>query len=346
MKIGLLTYHNSTNYGAVLQCYATCRALKEMGHEVEIINFCQDEKKSSRSFIFYFKVKNFFRFMAEMYPKQTEYIASLEILKKKITDYNCLMVGSDQVWNPQIAREKLEAYFLNFGNENIRRISYASSFGIGEWPQDKNNLVPIIKQNLSRFKAISVREETGRQIIADKFGLSSEVVLDPTLLHREYAELTGVVAPNHSIICYLLNRSMKQLEKVKHLASFMGMKPRMISTIHYVKGFSYTYPPSIENWLRYIAGAEFVVTDSFHGLAFSLIYNKQFVVISPNNGKNSRLLDLLKLVGLEERHFFDEEDVPYNELISKKIDYTEVNKRLDKMREKSWKFINDALKEA
>ena len=346
MKIGLLTYHNSTNYGAVLQCYATCRALKELGHEVEIINFCQDEKKSSRSFMFYFKVKNFFRFMGERYPKLSDPIDNIEILKKKVMNYDCLMVGSDQVWNPQIACDKLEAYFLNFGSEVMKRVSYASSFGIGEWPEEKNDLVPIIKQSLSRFNAISVREETGKQIIADKFGLSSEVVLDPTLLHRGYAELTGEVVPNHSIICYLLNRSKKQLEKVKHLASLLGMKPRMMSTIHYVKGFTYTYPPSIENWLRYIAGAEFVVTDSFHGLAFSLIYNKQFVVISPNNGKNSRLLDLLKLVGLENRHFFDDEDVPYNELISEKINYTEVNKRLDKMREKSWEFMKEALKEA
>lgn len=344
MKIGLLTYHNSTNYGAVMQCYATCRALKELGHEVEIINFCQDEKKSSRSFIFYFKMKNFFRFMDERYPKLTESIDNIEILKKRVMNYDCLMVGSDQVWNPQIARDKLEAYFLSFGSEGMRRVSYASSFGIGEWPEDKDDLVPVIKQNLSRFNAISVREDTGRQIIADKFGLNSKVVLDPTLLHRGYTELSGEVVPNHQVICYLLYRSQKQLEKVKHLASLLGKKPRMISTIHYVKGFTYTYPPSIENWLRYMAGAEFIVTDSFHGLAFSLIYNKQFVVISPNNGKNSRLLDLLKLVGLEERHFFDDEEVPYDRLLSEKIDYAAVNKRLDKMREKSWNFLKDALK--
>lgn len=344
MRIGLLTYHNSTNYGAVMQCYATCRALRELGHDVELINFCQDEKKSSRSFIFYFKVKNFFRFMDERYPKLTEPIDSIEALKKRTMNYDCLMVGSDQVWNPQIARDKLESYFLNFGNEDMRRVSYASSFGIGEWPKDKNELVPIIKQNLLRFNAISVREETGKQIIVNQFGLQSEVVLDPTLLHHDYNELTGQISPNQQFVCYLLYRSPKQLDAVKQLAAKFDKKPRMISTIHYVKGFTYTYPPSIENWLRYISGAELVVTDSFHGLAFSLIYNKQFVVISPNNGRNSRLVDLLKLAGLENRHFFDDEVIPYERILNERIDYQEVNKRLNVMREKSWNFLRNALK--
>lgn len=282
--------------------------------------------------------------MDERYPRLTEPIDNIEALKKMVMNYDCLMVGSDQVWNPQIARDKQEAYFLNFGNENIRRVSYASSFGIGEWPEDKNDLLPIIKQNLSRFKAISVREETGKHIIYNKFGLESEVVLDPTLLHRDYKELSGELSSNLQIICYLLYRSDKQLEKVKHLAECFGKKPRMISTIHYVKGFTYTYPPSIESWLRYIGGAEFVVTDSFHGLAFSLIFNKQFVVISPNNGRNSRLTDLLELVGLEHRHFFDDETVPYEKLMNEKINYMEVNKRLNAMREKSWNFLKNALK--
>ena len=93
-----------------------------------------------------------------------------------------------------------------------------------------------------------------------------------------------------------------------------------------------------------MSGAEFVVTDSFHGLAFSLIYNKQFVVISPNNGLNSRLIDLLKLVGLENRHFFDEEDVPYERIFNEKIDYDQVNKLLDVQRVRSWNFLREALK--
>lgn len=343
MKIGLLTYHNSTNYGAVLQTYATCRALLELGHEVEIIDFRQDEKKSSRSFVFYFKVKNFWRFMGERYPRLTEPIATIEELKARKWDYDCLIVGSDQVWNPQIALDKLEAYFLNFGDDNLKRFSYASSFGIAEWPQNKDNLISVIKKDLSCFNAISVREETGQKIIKETFGLDSKVVLDPTLLHRDYKELIGEIKPNHEIINYLLYRSPKQLEIIKHLSAMMGKKPRMISTIHYVKGFTYTYPPSIEAWLRYMSGAEYVMTDSFHGLAFSLIFNKQFIVISPNNGRNSRLLNLLKSVGLEHRHYFDTDEIPYEKILEEKIDYIEVSKRLGALRDRSWDYLKNAL---
>lgn len=344
MKIGLLTYHNSINYGAVLQTYATCRALQELGHEVEIIDFRQDEKKSSRSFVFYFKVKNFWRFMDERYPQLSEPIKTIEELKARKWNYDSLIVGSDQVWNPQIALDKLEAYFLNFGDDGVKRFSYASSFGIAEWPKEKNNYISVIKKSLSRFNAISVREESGQRLMKDVFGRKAKVVLDPTLLHRDYTELMGNVKSNHEVISYLLNRSTKQLEIVKHISFVMGKKPRMVSTIHYVKGFIYTYPPSIEGWLRYMSGAEFIITDSFHGLAFSLIFNKQFLVVSPNNGLNSRLLHLLKSVGLEHRHFFDTEEIPYDKILNEKIDYTEVNKRLDALRENSWSYLEDALR--
>lgn len=343
MKIGLLTYHNSTNYGAVLQCYATCRALQELGHKVEIINFCQDEKRSSRSFIFYFKVKNFLRFMDERYPQLTKPINSIHELKQFHMDYDCLIVGSDQVWNPQIAKDKLDAYFLNFGGDDKLRLSYASSFGVGEWPKDKENLVQDIKKNLEHFSAISVREETGKRIIQNNFDLHAQVVLDPTLLHKDYAELTGEILSNHQIVCYILNRSKKQLDAALQMSKCFGKKPRMISTIHYVKGFKYTYPPSIENWLQYMAGADFIITDSFHGLAFSLIYNKQFVVISPNNGKNSRLIDLLRLVGLENRYFLDTDEIPFEQLRTERIDYETVNLFLNKQRDLSWAFLKDSL---
>ena len=117
----------------------------------------------------------------------------------------------------------------------------------------------------------------------------------------------------------------------------------MISTIRPTLGFRYVYPPSIENWIRYIAGAKFVITDSFHGLAFSLIYKKQFVVISPSNVKNSRLKDLLKSVGLEDRYFDESDPIIYHELQNKKIDYDKVNSKLDILKKISWNYLKNAL---
>lgn len=343
MRIGLLTYHHSANYGAVMQSYATCRALKELGHEVEFLNFQQDEKRLNSSIIFYFKIKAFDRFMTTFYPAETKLLQSMDDLNVIASNYDCLMVGSDQVWNPEISKNKYLAYFLDFGGSDIRRISYASSFGISRWPEQYQNLLPNINRSLHKFYGISVREETGKQLIGNLFGLKSQVVLDPTLLHNDYHEITGNISDNEEVICYLLNRTELQLKKTILLSKSLGKTPKMISTIRPTWGFRYVYPPSIENWIRHIAGAKFVVTDSFHGLAFSLIYNKQFIVISPNNGRNSRLKDLLLSVGIEDRYFDENDKIPYNKLMEKSIDYDKVNIKLQALKDISWNYLRNAL---
>lgn len=343
MRIGLLTYHHSANYGAVMQSYATCRALKELGHEVEFLNFQQDEKRSNSSIIFYFKIKAFDRFMTAFYPSETKILQSMDDLNAIASNYDCLVVGSDQVWNPEISKNKCLAYFLDFGGSDIRRISYASSFGISKWPEQYQNLLPSISGSLHKFYAISVREETGKELLGNLFGLKSQVVLDPTLLHTDYHEITGNISDNEEVICYLLNRTKLQLEKTILLSKSLGKTPKMISTIRPTWGFRYVYPPSIENWIRHIAGAKFVITDSFHGLVFSLIYNKQFVVISPNNGRNSRLKDLLQSVGIEDRYFDENDKISYNNLIENSIDYNKVNVKLQALKDISWNYLKNAF---
>ena len=343
MKIGLLTYHHSMNYGAVLQTYATCRALRELGHEVEIIDFRQPEKKSNWSFPFYFKVKAFDRFKEQFYAPCSDYIDSVEELREKDFDYDCLMVGSDQTWNPNISRDKRLAYFLTFGSPDCRRFSFASSLGVSTWPEKYAGDIPIIKQALANFKAISVRETTGQRLLADTFGVKSTVVLDPTLLHADYGEIIDIVKLKNDIICCLLHRPPLQLRKVRELCSAFSEKGKIISTIRPVRGFSYIYPPSLEKWLSYIAGAKFVITDSFHGVAFSLVFQKDFVVITPDIGKNSRLKDIMDTLGLSNRYFYDTDEIDYNTIINSKIDYNEVNELLKKEREKSWNFLKESL---
>lgn len=343
MKIGLLTYHHSMNYGAVLQTYATCRALKELGHEVEIIDFRHPEKSSNWSFPFYFKVKAFDSFKKKYYAPCTNYIASFEELRARKYDYECLIVGSDQTWNPNISKGNHLAYFLTFGDDTCRRLSYASSFGVSEWPSELEEEVPIIKNALKRFKRISVREETGRELLKKTFGLDSTVVLDPTLLHDDYSELIGEVMQTDNIICCLLHRYPKQMEVIRAFNSFMGKKGKVISTIRPVRGLSYMYPPSLEKWLKSIASAGFVITDSFHGVAFSLIFRREFVVITPDIGKNSRLKDLMNILGLSNRYFLENDNFDFSSIVNKKIDYSKVEKALELERNKSWDFLKNNL---
>ena len=342
MRIGLITYHHSVNYGAMLQCYATVRALQQLGHQVELINVRQEEGRSNFP-VFYFKLKALKRFRQRYYPLETEEFHTIEELQSSNLDYDCLVVGSDQVWNPDISKDKCIVYFLDFGGEKIKRVSYASSFGLTEWPEGKMNLLPKIKRALSRFDAISVRESDGVKLLSEVFGLDGKVVVDPTMLHDNYNEITGPIANNGKVVAYLLNRTPDQLKKTRDLAKQYGQRPLMISTIRPYRGFKYVYPPSIEQWIKYIGGASLVVTDSFHGLVFSVLYKRNFVVITPENGRNSRLKNLMQTLGLMDRYYNDMDDIDYKRFARENVDYDKVMVILDKQRSLSWSFLKDSL---
>lgn len=339
MKIGLLTYHHSVNYGAMLQSYATVKALRSLGHEVEFINIRQEETRGTNPVLFYFKLKALKKFVHKFYPPETREFDSIEELRKADFNYDCMIVGSDQVWNPQISKDKCLAYFLDFGGEDIRRLSYASSFALSKWPTNNNELTAAVAKALNRFSGLSVREKTGQQILKETFHLDSTLVVDPTMLFEDYDEVTGHVNENGNVVAYLLNRTPMQMQKAIELSKAFGKRPKLISTIRPTKGFAYVYPPSIEGWIRYIGGAGLVITDSFHGLVFSLLYKRNFVVITPENGRNSRLKDLLTSYGLSDRYFLETDDIPYNKLINTPIDYTCVFKIMNEQRNSSWEFL-------
>lgn len=344
MRIGLLTYHHTGSYGATLQTYATCKILCDLGHQVEIIDYRLENKRSwLYKALFYFKERNTKRLWKTIYPSLSTYYPNLEALRQSELKYDCIMVGSDQTWNPAISRRQCLAYFLDFGPANIKRISYASSFGVSNWPEEYIHLVPKIKELLNRFNAISTREKEGQALLRSLFEKDSCLVVDPTILMDDYSDLYGEIRPNGKLITFIMNRSNPQLGKVRDFARFYGKKPIMTSTIYPYRGFTYQYPPGIGKWLRNIGGADFVIVDSFHALVFCLKFHKEFLVITPDNGRNSRLLNLLNLVGLRNRFYYDYEDIPYSEVMKDRIDYKHVDEKLDICRMKSIKFLKDNL---
>ncbi len=117
MRIGLLTFHYSMNYGAIMQTYATCRALQELGHDVTIIDFRQPEKKTNRSLLFYYKTKAFDRFTQKHYPRMTKTCYTLDDVIDNSRNFDCLVVGSDQTWNPHITKDKRLIYFFPFAGD-------------------------------------------------------------------------------------------------------------------------------------------------------------------------------------------------------------------------------------
>lgn len=343
MKIGLITYHFSQNYGAVMQTYATCRILKELGHDVEIINIRQNEKRKLRHIVFIPKYKEFDRFINRYYPKQTQLFHNIKDLQEYKFDYDCLLVGSDQVWNPMISKEKCLAYFLNFGASQVKRISYASSFGISQWPQNKMYLLSEINKSLKKFSNISVREKTGQQLLKELFNVDSQVVVDPTMLHSDYREIIDDIPKTNDVICYLLNRTQEQLNASRYISQKLGSKAKLLTSVLPIRGFEYVYPPSIENWIKYIGGAKLVITDSFHGVVFSLLYKRNFMVLAVNNGKNSRLLDLLEVVGLKNRYFTNFEELKSSDIYKLDIDYSVILPILESKRKVSLEYLKNVL---
>ena len=345
MRIGLLTYHHSVSYGATLQTYATCKALQQLGHEVEIIDFRLEDKHSLLyRLVFCLKDYDTRHLWQRVYPKLSSYYPDQTSLQQASLDYDCLMVGSDQTWNPNISGERFLMYFLDFGSDQVRRVSYASSFGVSKWPESYLYAIPEIRRLLGRFHAISTRESAGQRILKQTFGFDATLVVDPTMLIRDYSDLSGEVPPTSMLNSFIMNRTAQQLQRVRELGKVIGKRPVMTSTIRPYSGFTYCYPPSIGKWLRYIGGADFVVVDSFHALVFCLKYQRQFVVITPDNGKNSRLTNLLHLVGLENRFFYDnDQTIPYEQLYCDKIDYTGINRILEAEKEKSLDYLRRSL---
>lgn len=348
MKIALITYYYSCNNGAVMQTYALCRYLKECGHEVELIDVRQKEPiegslavKIIKPLIFRLR---FSKILRNYYPKTTKRYLSIDELQKDPPLADCYIVGSDQVWNPKISKELRDAFFLDFGTDNVRRISYASSFGLSEWPNIGESETMHIKDLLHRFNSVAVRERQGADICRQKFGIDASVVLDPTFLNDNYDEFNQGVKQTDEFVCYKLNRTVDFWGHIQKVASLVHSKPLLLNYNFPKKGYKYCFPPSLRTWMRKLAGAKFIVTDSFHGIAFSIINRKQFVAILNDDGLNSRLINLMQTMGLEDRIYPSVEEMLTDKRWMLPIDYSLLENRIAKEIEYSRQYLKKALK--
>lgn len=350
MKIGLVTYHHSSNVGAMLQTYATCRALKELGHEVIIVDIRQTEDRRKglggimSDLLFYGRNKKYEHFEEQFYPPLTRRYYTMEELQKDPPQVDCLIVGSDQTWNPNISKGVSMAYFLDFGSVKTKRLSYASSFGMDRWNTTMKQTEDVGKA-LHRFSHLSVREKTGATICKETFGLDAKLVVDPTMLFDSYPELTGDIRQRDEVVCYKLQRNEDFYKYIGEIRNRLSLPIRLLNNAYPVRGMRFTSPPGVSEWIRYIGGARFVVTDSFHGVVFSLLYKRNFVVIKSHNGRDSRFVDLLIELGLGDRIFESVEEMCKTDTMTKPIDYAKVKTVLERLRKDSWDYLREALKQ-
>lgn len=268
--------------------------------------------------------------------------------------YGVYVVGSDQIWNAGI---DLETFLLKFVSNTAKKISYAASSGGVDF---KGREKKLIKEELINFDAISVREISLGKQLNDLTNLRIQTVIDPVFLltRKEWNNIAEVPSMKEPyILCYLLGNSKKQRKIAEMVSKRMECKlvvfPYIVdNSFHWYDlkfGDVRDYTSGPKQFLGLIRDAEFIITDSFHAMAFSVIFEKKFCVFSRKTyGKicksNNRITDFLEKIGIENRIAEKEEDVI--ELIGKCVDYDIVMGRLQNWIDNSKQWLQRALKDA
>lgn len=245
-------------------------------------------------------------------------------------------MGSDQVWNRDITGCFGNAFYLDFVC-GTRKVALSSSFGKEKW-EESDEYTEDVKNLLSQFSAISVRESTGVTILNSVFGLKAINLPDPTLGYGKFDNLVLNHKPLHQVFSFLLLEDSSAKQKANHIADILGLPLFQHTTI------TCRLQNGPKHWLTRIKNSEFIITDSFHGLALSLIFNKQFFVFCASEKKFTRLRSLLKLLSLEDRYIESIEDFDNRkDSLLKPIDYTHVNAVLKNEQERYHMFIHNSI---
>jgi len=378
MKIGIVTLPFNWNYGGILQTYALQNVLKELGHEAVTINrntVLMPFKMKVLSFARRFMLRSIFmkKVVVRTWPKKEEektirqhtdrfikeHIAVTDLFKsendfRSIERYGfeAFIAGSDQVWRPKYSPVP-ENHFFGFlpDNNNAIRLSYAASFGVDHWEYTQKKTKACAKL-AQKFNAISVRENSAIELCKKHLGVDSKLVLDPTLLvpKEQYIALVEqdrIEKMPGSLFNYVLDLTPEKVAFIQQAADCLGLKTfssTAAGTFRDLgsKRLSECIFPPVTRWLRSFMDAEFVITDSFHGTAFSIIFNKPFIAIGNKKRGISRFTSLLKMVGLENRLVLEIDDRALK-LVGQPIDFNNVNKNLNQMKKQSVAFLESAL---
>ena len=378
MKIGIITILKVNNYGAELQAYATQAILRQLGYDAEIIDylfyknpesvrtrrsaplFCVPLKKRISEYIYPIvcRLKDAMnrdtlkrreiRF-ASFHQKNTAMpptYKNMDELYNACMDYDVYMTGSDQVWNPGNYTSLLP-YFLDFAPKEHRRIAYAASFGVSQIPEYARK---VYAKYLQTYNAIGVREKDAVEIVKEVANQKAQWVLDPTLLlsKEEWLQVSSPMESSSApyILLYELTpcRYIHQLaEHVRSLRNWSIVRICKSAS----KGENDTTVLNIMDagpaeFLDLFSKAALVITNSFHGTAFSINFQRPFYTVLPlRKQNNSRQRSLLELLGLTQRLLIEGDEFPDDTELM--IDYGPVNRILEQERMKSVHFLKEAI---
>lgn len=360
MKIGILTFHNAYNYGAVLQAYALQCFLKGEGHQVEIVDY--HNYKVDQSYIV-FRRRNILRlnfikaissllisiYRSSLYPRFKKNVEKRLCLSDRVYKLNdtpiinkdVIVVGSDQLWNKKITGLHDPFYWAEFTKQsNVKAITYAVCMNLESLTEED---LDTIKENLQNFSSLSVRESNLASLLQPLTPMHIHISLDPTLM-VERTLWTNLLKnekksfKNPYILVYAILERQKVIENAKRFASSHNMQLVVMSPIAEVKPFKkYFQPSSPLGFMNAIAHASCVITSSFHGLAFSIIFHKEFYVMG-DSGRNERMKSLLNSLGIGSRFVSEIEEAD-----SAVIDYKMVENKLRILRSDSQNYLKEAI---
>lgn len=359
--VAIITYQRAINYGAILQAYALQKIIKEFGNNCEIIDYRNEklenkhkkkkisECKNIKGLIKYFllykntnKKHDKFREFSDKYLNLSNPMYSRTDLIKNESKYDFFITGSDQVWNYKI-NDMDTTYFLDFVKNKSKKKSYAASFGLSEIPLEYKQ---TYKDLLSDFDSILIREKQGAKLIEELASKESTVVLDPTMLlsKKEWLTLSNKVQTLNDkyILVYAFGGSRNIKDLALNISYKTGYKIFWISnTYKYNSKIKFIKSAGPEEFLSLFNNAEYIITNSFHGTAFSINFNKQFFteLLDQATGVNSRLEDILELFNLDKRRILSSEV----SVIESQIDYETVNAKLEEERKKSIYLLKHSI---
>lgn len=381
-RIAIVSCFWVKNYGSVLQAYATQYKLQQMGFDVKTINY-SDTHVGLDKLVFQFKMfeldpcmKSRLRRVLNKRKRGTEISTKIvqrhraltnfvnkHILltskfwdKRKISnivdEYDAVVVGSDQLWLPY--NILVDYYTLNFVPDNIKKVSYATSFGVKEIPK---HFIKRYQKFLKRLDYISVRELAGARLVNELIGKNVPVVCDPTLMLTADDWLSiqdkEPFMKGNYIFCYFLGNNPEHREFAIRLKEKTGLK--IVALLHldeYIQtdeGYADYMPYGVDpgDFINIVRNASYVLTDSFHCTIFSILHHKPFFVFNryKNNGKqstNSRIDSILSITGLHNRRLSGTEDV--NECISADLDFKIADMNIEKLRTETNEYLTKALK--
>lgn len=366
IKIGLITIHATTNYGGVFQAFATQEILKEYG-DTELIDYRNSFVDKTIQRIRYGRtfrdvlriakdlcrlrsrsllIDKFENFFDEEYLL-TKRVNSIEELERLSNRYDVVVCGSDQIWNPACVsgNNTLDTHYLLDFVKKSKKVSYASSIGSYDFSKNKKNEVKF-QSLISDFDSLSIREHRTKGQVSSYVSNSVYDVLDPTLLldKNQWVEKFSITeSAGDYILVYALKKDKLFCETIKYVSMRTGLKVIVVDQDPVLGFKADTHHKSLppKEFLALFMNSRYVVTNSFHGCAFSINFNKNFIVSKPPASPN-RVIDLLEKLGAKNQLVLSNND--FSDDLLQDVLFQDINKKLLKYKNESKAFLDEAIR--